>query len=135
MATLGPQAGAFFQASTFLQFDRDGAGAISLPRYVQYLSQHANALQLVNALGSASLCLPAARSLASCLAGAQAWRLVHARITLPPPPPHTHTQRGQLCFYDEEGTGELSGAQLERYLADGGAFGRGAAAFLRKGRA
>lgn len=28
-------------------------------------------------------------------------------------------QRAQLCFYDEEGTGELGGPQLERYLADG----------------
>lgn len=37
----------FFQASTFLQFERDGDGAISLPLFVQYMSQHANALQLV----------------------------------------------------------------------------------------
>jgi hypothetical protein len=48
LASLGPQIGSFFQASTFLQFERDGSGAISLPLYVQYLSQHANAMQLVS---------------------------------------------------------------------------------------
>jgi hypothetical protein len=47
LASFGPQVGPFFQAATFLQFERDGAGAISLPLFVQYMSQHANAMQLV----------------------------------------------------------------------------------------
>ncbi|KAI8477014.1 MAG: hypothetical protein J3K34DRAFT_498330 [Monoraphidium minutum] len=46
LASFGPQVGPFFQASTFLQFERDGDGAVSLPLLVQYLTQHANAMQL-----------------------------------------------------------------------------------------
>lgn len=43
----GAAAAPLFQASAFLQFERDGAGAISLPLFASYASQHANALQLV----------------------------------------------------------------------------------------
>lgn len=45
-------------------------------------------------------------------------------LPLPPLPPCLPCslpplQRAQLCFYDNDGSGELGGPQLERYLADG----------------
>lgn len=61
LSSLGLTVGPFFQASTFLQFERDGAGAISLPLYVQYLSQHANAMQLVSVVAVQSSAAAASR--------------------------------------------------------------------------
>eukprot|EP00879_Flechtneria_rotunda_P006680 GHRR01007020.1.p1 GENE.GHRR01007020.1~~GHRR01007020.1.p1 ORF type:complete len:531 (+),score=166.49 GHRR01007020.1:212-1804(+) len=43
---VGPAAGPYFQASTFLRFERDAAGAISLPLFMQYISLHAAGLRL-----------------------------------------------------------------------------------------
>eukprot|EP00877_Chromochloris_zofingiensis_P002215 jgi/Chrzof1/11995/Cz06g17140.t1 len=44
----GPQVAPYFQASTFLKFDRDGNGAISLPIFVEYISRNSQNLQLVS---------------------------------------------------------------------------------------
>lgn len=44
---IGPQVGPYFQASTFLKFGCDGAGAISLPIFAQYITQHNSNMQLV----------------------------------------------------------------------------------------
>ncbi len=48
LALFGPGVGPYFQASTFLKFDRDGNGTIPLSLFVQYVTQHAGGLQLVS---------------------------------------------------------------------------------------
>lgn len=57
---------------------------------------------------------------ALCLWQRHAWS--HVPLTACSPPRNLHQQRAQLCFYDEEGVGELGRAQLERYLADGASY-------------
>ena len=48
LTMIGPQVGPYFQASTFLKFGCDAEGAISLPLFAQYISQHNSNMQLVS---------------------------------------------------------------------------------------
>jgi hypothetical protein len=44
---LGPVAAPFFTAAIFLRFERDGAGAVSLPLLAQYVGLRAASMRLV----------------------------------------------------------------------------------------
>lgn len=46
---LGSAVARFFQASTFLKFERDAAGAISLPLFLQYVARRIQCSKLVSA--------------------------------------------------------------------------------------
>lgn len=54
MVALGPHVAPYLSASLFLRFRCDGEGAIPLPLYAQYLTQHSNVLRLVGGSGFAS---------------------------------------------------------------------------------
>jgi hypothetical protein len=52
-ARLGPAVSALFSAATFLKFERDAAGAISLPLLLQYLARRvANSCLVSEALSA-----------------------------------------------------------------------------------
>jgi hypothetical protein len=56
-ARLGPAVSAIFSAATFLKFERDAAGAISLPLLLQYLARRvANSRLVREALVSTQKC-------------------------------------------------------------------------------
>jgi len=52
---LGPAVAPYFQPSTFLKFERDAVGAISLPVLMQYISLSSVSLRLVGFSGWHSL--------------------------------------------------------------------------------
>lgn len=47
LSEVGPESAPFFHASVFLKFDRDPAGAISLPLLMQYITLSTTSQRLV----------------------------------------------------------------------------------------